>query len=607
MFQSLWLLALAGTFGAAQATPMPPLSTSQLAHTGVRVAAVQMEGTWMWQGNDDAPKATTDQVIEFIDRAGKDQADLVVFPELLLGKFKVPNETTLRIGEAAARNHLYVIAGCFEILDEAGNYGNSALIFDRSGAVVGRYFKSHAALGEPPYLWPGRADDPEQLMTPGSDFPVFDFDFGRVGIFTCYDGYFPEPARILALKGAEILVWMNARQGGIEDYIVKTVLHQNYVHMVCTNKSFGSGTMIAEWPNKIDKILTEPKVDYILAELPLAHLREARKHAREFFQRRPEIFSEIIQEQPVWNEYANLPENPGLTQGWTEVRPVKVDKPVAPDPAMAEGQDLSWLAVEMRAKWMEGWITLRLPETLQSDIGCHFIDHKISTLQQMSPLDPWPQWKLNEKTGEWRYECTTKEGLYFSAAARPYRDTVFLEFTARNETGHRLDFVDANPCFAMDGAADFHQAWKLDPIHALINGQWTSLALTTPTPAEKGREPWIAMLAKDAKNRFEGPKDSPTWWLLDQAADCNLLGSVSVDGKHLVAYVWDQSPRVMMSNTGHPCLHTGPSEGLMLEQGTAYTRRGRVYFMDNNPDALLLRYRADKANWERWPVRPEEK
>ena len=43
-------------------------------------------------------------------------------------------------------------------------------------------------------------------MERGTDLPVFDFDFGRVGILTCYDGWFPESFRSLSLKGAELIV-----------------------------------------------------------------------------------------------------------------------------------------------------------------------------------------------------------------------------------------------------------------------------------------------------------------------------------------------------------------------------------------------------------------
>ena len=94
-------------------------------------------------------------------------------------------------------------------------------------------------------------NDPEWIMKKGQEFPVFDLDFARIGILTCYDGWFPESFRILSLKGAEILVWVNNRGGRVEDYIVRTAMHHNTVSMICTNKADGGGTMIADYPQEI--------------------------------------------------------------------------------------------------------------------------------------------------------------------------------------------------------------------------------------------------------------------------------------------------------------------------------------------------------------------
>ena len=52
-------------------------------------------------------------------------------------------------------------------------------------------------------------------MQRGEDLPVFDLDFGRVGILTCYDGWFPESFRALSLKGAELIVWVNGRRASL--------------------------------------------------------------------------------------------------------------------------------------------------------------------------------------------------------------------------------------------------------------------------------------------------------------------------------------------------------------------------------------------------------
>lgn len=287
----------------ATAAEVQPITAAQIAHKSVRVAAVQITGPWNWQVPTTEKNDTAAAIIPYIDRAGKDHADLVVFPELYLGMFRVPSPQTEAIAAAAKRNKLYVMVGCFEVTNDKGDYGNSTLIFDREGTIVGRYFKAYQAVGGAPYCWPPVADDPEWMMTPGEECPVFDLDFGRVGILTCYDGYFPEMFRLLSLKGAEIIVWPNARQGAVEDYIVRANVHQNYVHMVTTNKAVGAGTMIAEWPQGIKQQLTEAKEGYIMADLNLAQLRNSRVNAREFRQRRAAMFADLAKDWSVAETY----------------------------------------------------------------------------------------------------------------------------------------------------------------------------------------------------------------------------------------------------------------------------------------------------------------
>jgi predicted amidohydrolase len=131
-------------------------------------------------------------------------------------------------------------------------------------------------------------------MTRGDDLPVFELDFGRVGILTCYDGWFPETFRVLSLKGAELLVWINGRQGNVEDFIVKSAIFRNHVALVCANQAYGGGTMIGDWPARILARCPEKKESYITATINLSKIREARKFSRNFRQRRPELYDEII-------------------------------------------------------------------------------------------------------------------------------------------------------------------------------------------------------------------------------------------------------------------------------------------------------------------------
>jgi predicted amidohydrolase len=244
-------------------------------------------------------------ITHYINKAALDGAQLVVFPEYVLGRIAVPGSETEKISKAAAANHIYVIVGCWEVHRD-GTFANAALLFDRTGKIMGKYYKTHAAVdhyaGDPPWSRPPTGkdkdwflrNDPEWAMTRGDDLPVFELDFGRVGILTCYDGWFPETFRVLSLKGAELLVWINGRQGNVEDFIVKSAIFRNHVALVCTNQAYGGGTMIGDWPAHILARCPEKKESYITATIDLSKIREARKFSRNFHQRRPELYDAIV-------------------------------------------------------------------------------------------------------------------------------------------------------------------------------------------------------------------------------------------------------------------------------------------------------------------------
>jgi predicted amidohydrolase len=93
---------------------------------------------------------------------------------------------------------MYICAGLVERMDDI--LFNTAVIFDRNGEYIGKYRKTHL-------YWP------EEIFygeCPGDDYPVFDLDFGTIGIIICYDGWYAETMRLLALKGAELVLYPNA-------------------------------------------------------------------------------------------------------------------------------------------------------------------------------------------------------------------------------------------------------------------------------------------------------------------------------------------------------------------------------------------------------------
>jgi len=139
---------------------------------------------------------------EVLDRAGREKPDVVLLTEFFTERgvqgtvhdrsAPIPGPLTEALGQKAKQYHTYIIAGMLEL--DGGKTYDTAVLIDRKGQVAGKYRKTHLPLAE--------VEDGE---TPGSEYPVFVTDFGRIGILVCWDYYFPEPARILRLKGAEIV------------------------------------------------------------------------------------------------------------------------------------------------------------------------------------------------------------------------------------------------------------------------------------------------------------------------------------------------------------------------------------------------------------------
>ena len=111
---------------------------------------------------------------------------------------------------ATARTHqCYIVAPLYLVDDrDAGLYSNAAALVDRTGQVAGVYRKVFAVVSH-------GEDTAEGGVMPGSAFPVFDCDFGRVGIQICYDMAFDDGWDALALKGAELIVWPTQWPGRI--------------------------------------------------------------------------------------------------------------------------------------------------------------------------------------------------------------------------------------------------------------------------------------------------------------------------------------------------------------------------------------------------------
>jgi predicted amidohydrolase len=159
-------------------------------------------GTVYLRPKNSTPQNNLKLWCEQIDAAGQLGLDIVCLGEAItmVGTGRsvkdvaepIPGPTTKQLGDAARKNHIWVIAGLTELSGDV--IYNTAVLLDRQGHLSGKYRKVHLPREE----W-------KEGIRPGDTYPVFETDFGKVAIQICYDWFFSEPAEIFALKGAEII------------------------------------------------------------------------------------------------------------------------------------------------------------------------------------------------------------------------------------------------------------------------------------------------------------------------------------------------------------------------------------------------------------------
>jgi N-carbamoylputrescine amidase len=151
-----------------------------------------------------------------IDNAAKQGAELVVLQELHNTPYfcqvedtnnfdyaePIPGPSTLFYGEVAKRNNIVLVTSLFE-RRAAGLYHNTAVVFERDGSIAGKYRKMHIP------------DDPAYYekfyFTPGDlGFHPIRTSVGVLGVQVCWDQWYPEGARLMALQGAELLIYPTA-------------------------------------------------------------------------------------------------------------------------------------------------------------------------------------------------------------------------------------------------------------------------------------------------------------------------------------------------------------------------------------------------------------
>ena len=156
------------------------------------------------------------RAIEFIRDAAKGGAKIICLPELFRSQYfcqtedhknfalaeEVPGRSTSVLGDVARELSVVIVASLFE-KRSAGVYHNTAVIIDANGKLLGKYRKMHVP------------DDPlyheKFYFTPGDlGFQAWKTGHGKIGVCVCWDQWYPEAARLTALRGAEIIFYPTA-------------------------------------------------------------------------------------------------------------------------------------------------------------------------------------------------------------------------------------------------------------------------------------------------------------------------------------------------------------------------------------------------------------
>lgn len=255
-----------------------------------------------------------DRLLTLLELAAEQEAQLVCFQELATthwfpassneGAFAlaepIPGPTTETFSAEAARLGLVIVLPVFERAD-AGRYYNSAAVIDSDGRLLGTYRKMHVPLLP---LW-----QEKYYFAPGDEgWPIFETSVGKLGIQICWDNFFPEGSRTLALKGAEVLLaptaaafasqprWRaaitaNAIVNGIFIFRVNRVGREGrqefYGKSFCVSPE---GDLLSDPSSAHDGV--------VLADCDLSLIEQARRTWPFFRDRRPETYHELVGLEP---------------------------------------------------------------------------------------------------------------------------------------------------------------------------------------------------------------------------------------------------------------------------------------------------------------------
>ena len=279
----------------------------------IKVAATQMSCDWKIENN-------IKKSIHLIEKAAKEGANIILLQELFQTPyfciqydeeiFKLAqtfeNNSLLNKMSKIAKKHQVVLPISFFEKDNNA-YFNSIAVIDADGRILGKYRKSHIPDGagylEKYYFNPGN-----------TGFKVWETAYGKIGIGICWDQWFPEVARIMALKGAEVLFYPTAigdelmsdyDSSGAWQRVMQGHAAANIIPVVASNRigsesvkgqtnGFYGRSFICDRSGKILEEASKDKEEIIVAEINTEEDHLFRRNWGLFRDRRTDLYGEIL-------------------------------------------------------------------------------------------------------------------------------------------------------------------------------------------------------------------------------------------------------------------------------------------------------------------------
>ncbi|HSA60346.1 MAG TPA: carbon-nitrogen hydrolase [bacterium] len=277
----------------------------------VTIAVVQMSCA-------EEPAENLDKAVSKIAEAAKAGAQIVCLQELFGSRYfcqvndrkffslaeAVPGPSTEILSKAAKENKVVVVGSLFE--KDGANYYNTACVLDADGRYLGKYRKVHI-----PDDLPNHYSELFYFKHGDLGYPVFQTQFAKIGVQVCWDQWFPEGARSLALQGAEIIFyptaigWPNKQreeETGRAEFDAWVTVQRghaiaNTTFVAVANRTgledhlqFWGGSFIADPLGRVLKNASHDQEETMIATLPLGRIDEVRKDWPFLTCRRPDAY-----------------------------------------------------------------------------------------------------------------------------------------------------------------------------------------------------------------------------------------------------------------------------------------------------------------------------